>query len=76
MTDPVEGPAAGSAADDPGEAGQASRVPLLEARGITRSYGSVEALSGVDLQLMPGEVVGLVGDNGAGHRDRLALAAG
>ena len=30
--------------------------PLLEARGITRSYGSVAALSGVDLMVRPGEV--------------------
>jgi simple sugar transport system ATP-binding protein len=79
MTDPVEGSAAGSAAGDPGDPGEASaasRVPLLEARGITRSYGSVEALSGVDLQLMPGEVVGLVGDNGAGKSTLLKILCG
>ena len=40
--------------------------PLLEARGISRMFGSVVALSDVNLEVRPGEVVGLVGDNGAG----------
>jgi simple sugar transport system ATP-binding protein len=50
--------------------------PLLEARGITRSYGSVAALSGVDLMVRPGEVVGLVGDNGAGKSTLLKILCG
>ena len=40
--------------------------PVLEARGITKSYGAVQALRGVDFYLNPGEVVAIVGDNGAG----------
>ena len=50
--------------------------PLLEARGITRRYGNVAALSGVDLQVMPGEVVGLVGDNGAGKSTLVKILCG
>ena len=41
-------------------------APVLEARGISKAYGAVRALSDVDLALYPGEVLGLVGDNGAG----------
>jgi len=39
---------------------------LLEARGLSRSFGHVRALDGVDFDVLPGEVVGLIGDNGAG----------
>ncbi|MDH6577849.1 ATP-binding cassette domain-containing protein [Kitasatospora sp. MAP5-34] len=40
--------------------------PLLEARGLVKTYGQVEALSGANFAVYPGEVVALVGDNGAG----------
>jgi simple sugar transport system ATP-binding protein len=50
--------------------------PLLEARGITRTFGSVVALHGVDLQVRPGEVLGLVGDNGAGKSTLLKILCG
>ncbi len=40
--------------------------PLLEARGLVKTYGQVEALSGANFAVHPGEVVALVGDNGAG----------
>ena len=38
----------------------------LEARGITKLYGHVSALSGADFGVKAGEVVALIGDNGAG----------
>ena len=41
-------------------------VPLLEARGICKSYGGVKASDGVDLRLNRGEVHALIGENGAG----------
>jgi branched-chain amino acid transport system ATP-binding protein len=40
--------------------------PLLEAKGVTVTYGGVHANSGIDLAVEPGEFVGLIGANGAG----------
>ena len=41
-------------------------TPLLELRGIKMRYGAVEALRGVNISVQAGEVLALVGDNGAG----------
>jgi ABC-type sugar transport system ATPase subunit len=41
-------------------------TPLVEMRGIEKSFGRVHALNGVDLEVREGEIMGLVGDNGAG----------
>lgn len=54
----------------------AQSTPLLEARGISRRYGNVAALTDVDLQVRPGEVVGLVGDNGAGKSTLVKILCG
>lgn len=42
------------------------RTPILEARGLVKTYGRVVGLDGVSLQLFPGEVLAIIGDNGAG----------
>lgn len=49
---------------------------VLEARGVRKRYGHVNALSGVDLTVRAGEVVGLVGDNGAGKSTLIKILAG
>lgn len=41
-------------------------VPLVSLRGISLTFGSHQALRGVDLDVMPGECLGLIGDNAAG----------
>ena len=51
-------------------------TPLLEARGISRTFGSLVALNDVDIQVNAGEVVGLVGDNGAGKSTLLKILCG
>jgi branched-chain amino acid transport system ATP-binding protein len=49
------------------EAGAATtRGPILKARGITKRFSGISALSDVDLDVSPGEMVGLIGPNGAG----------
>lgn len=50
--------------------------PLVELRGIRKSYGSIEALRGVDLDLHAGECLGLVGDNAAGKSTLTKVLAG
>jgi D-xylose transport system ATP-binding protein len=52
------------------------RAPVLELRGIRKRFGAVQALSGIDLDLFPGEVVALVGDNGAGKSTLVKTIAG
>jgi simple sugar transport system ATP-binding protein len=49
---------------------------LLSLRGITKSFGAVRALNGVDLDIAPGEVLGLMGDNGAGKSTLTKIIAG
>src|SRR6195952_4986297 len=41
-------------------------IPRVRMENISKSYGAVQSLRGVNLHVMPGEVLGLVGDNGAG----------
>ena len=54
----------------------AERTPALELRGVSKAYGHVRALAGVDLSVYPGEVHGILGDNGAGKSTMLKIAAG
>ena len=60
--DPPPGPAAGTA--------------LLRVKGVSESFGAVRALTDVDLGVDPGEVVALVGDNGAGESTLVKAIAG
>ena len=51
-------------------------VPRVSMRGIRKRFGSIEALRGVDLDLYPGECLGLVGDNAAGKSTLTKILSG
>lgn len=51
-------------------------MSLIELRQITKSFGAIHALQGVDLTIHPGEAVGLMGDNGAGKSTLMKIIAG
>jgi simple sugar transport system ATP-binding protein len=51
-------------------------VPRISLRGIRKTFGSIEALRGVDLDIAPGECVGLIGDNAAGKSTLTKIISG
>jgi simple sugar transport system ATP-binding protein len=50
--------------------------PLLEARGLSRSFGHVRALDDASFDINAGEVVALIGDNGAGRSTMVKALTG
>lgn len=50
--------------------------PVIEVRGLRKSYGEVEAVRGVDLQVMAGEVFAILGPNGAGKTTTVEILEG
>jgi ABC-type sugar transport system ATPase subunit len=51
-------------------------APLLALRGLTKTFGPVRALTGVDLDIPAGQVTALVGDNGAGKSSLIKTISG
>jgi fructose transport system ATP-binding protein len=52
------------------------RQPVLQARGLVKRYGPVTALASGDLELYPGEILAIIGDNGAGKSSLIKALAG
>lgn len=55
---------------------QETRTPILQARGLVKTFGRVVGLDDVDLELYPGEVLGIIGDNGAGKSTLIKCLSG
>jgi fructose transport system ATP-binding protein len=50
--------------------------PILEARGLVKRYGHVVALNGADFELLPEEILAVIGDNGAGKSTLIKALSG
>ncbi len=50
--------------------------PMLKARGLVKRYGRVTALDHCDFDLMPGEILAIIGDNGAGKSSLIKAISG
>jgi len=51
-------------------------TPILQATGLVKRYGRVTALAGSDLELLPGEILAVIGDNGAGKSSLIKALSG
>lgn len=51
-------------------------MALLDVRDVSKSFGAIRAVNGISFSVAPGEVVGLMGDNGAGKSTMVKLIAG
>jgi ribose transport system ATP-binding protein len=51
-------------------------APLLHVRGVTKAFGGTKALRGVDLEVRPGEIHGLIGQNGCGKSTLIKILSG
>jgi simple sugar transport system ATP-binding protein len=54
----------------------AARAPLLQTRNLTKRFGSLAALDGVDVVVQPGEIHSILGENGAGKSTLMNLLFG
>ena len=55
---------------------QNEKIPVVSLQGITKRFGGILAVNKVDLDIFPGEVLGLVGENGAGKSTLMRVLAG
>ena len=65
MTAQLDHPPAPSSGD--------ARAPVIAVRGLVKTYGKVEAVRGIDLEVVPGEIFGFLGPNGAGKTTTIQI---
>jgi fructose transport system ATP-binding protein len=53
-----------------------TRTPILAAQGLVKRFGRVTALNGSDIELYPGEILAVIGDNGAGKSSLIKCLSG
>jgi fructose transport system ATP-binding protein len=61
---------------DPEGVGMMTQEPILKARGLVKRYGKVTALNQADFDLYPGEILAVIGDNGAGKSSLIKAISG
>ncbi len=54
----------------------ATTTPVLEGRGLTKRFGHVTAIENADFELLPGEILAVIGDNGAGKSSLIKCLCG
>ena len=67
---------AGLARDIPIPVQPVSDAPAISVRGLRKSYGSVDAVQGIDFEIRPGEIFALLGPNGAGKTTTVEILEG
>ena len=56
--------------------GLMAQEPILYARNLVKRYGKVTAIDHADFELMPGEILAVIGDNGAGKSSMIKAVSG
>src|SRR3954447_25696941 len=61
---------------EPSSLGQGAARPVVSLSGVTKRFGDVEAVRGIDLEIQPGEIVAFLGPNGAGKTTTIDMILG
>jgi len=72
----AKAPGRASAAARAGDEGRGTGPPVIEVRGLRKSYGNAEAVAGIDLEVRAGEVFAFLGPNGAGKTTTVEILEG
>ncbi|HYY41392.1 MAG TPA: ATP-binding cassette domain-containing protein, partial [Pyrinomonadaceae bacterium] len=59
-----------------GHAGAAAGDVAISVRGLRKTYGAVQAVKGLELEIKPGEIFGLIGSDGAGKTSTFQILGG